>query len=53
MIVTPIPGTTRDSIEEVVNIGGLPLRIIDTAGWVSTPDYVAYHSIKKTSSSVI
>ena len=53
VIVTPIPGTTRDSIEESVNIGGLPLRIIDTAGWVSAPDYVAYHSIKKTSSSVI
>ncbi len=53
VIVTPLPGTTRDSIEESVNIGGLPLRIIDTAGWVSAPDYVAYHSIKKTSSSVI
>ena len=53
VIVTPLPGTTRDSIEEVVNIGGLPLRIIDTAGWASAPDYVAYHSIKRTSSSVV
>ncbi len=31
-IVTPIPGTTRDFIEETVNIGGMPVRLIDTAG---------------------
>jgi tRNA modification GTPase len=31
-LVTPIPGTTRDSIEEIVDILGVPVRIIDTAG---------------------
>jgi tRNA modification GTPase len=31
-IVTPVPGTTRDFIEEVVNIGGIPVRLTDTAG---------------------
>ncbi|MFC1855805.1 tRNA uridine-5-carboxymethylaminomethyl(34) synthesis GTPase MnmE [Thermodesulfobacteriota bacterium] len=31
-IVTEVPGTTRDTIEEVVNIKGIPLRLIDTAG---------------------
>ncbi|MBF0318404.1 MAG: tRNA uridine-5-carboxymethylaminomethyl(34) synthesis GTPase MnmE [Nitrospirae bacterium] len=31
-IVTPMPGTTRDTIEEVININGLPVRIVDTAG---------------------
>jgi tRNA modification GTPase len=31
-LVTAIPGTTRDSIEEVVDIHGMPVRLIDTAG---------------------
>ena len=31
-IVSSVPGTTRDTIEEVVNISGLPVRIIDAAG---------------------
>jgi tRNA modification GTPase len=31
-IVSEIPGTTRDTIEEVINLRGLPLRLIDTAG---------------------
>lgn len=31
-IVTEVPGTTRDTIEECLNMGGLPVRIMDTAG---------------------
>ena len=31
-IVTSVPGTTRDTIEEVLDIKGLPVRIVDTAG---------------------
>src|SRR5439155_20474415 len=31
-IVTPHPGTTRDAIEEVANIRGIPVRLTDTAG---------------------
>lgn len=39
-IVTDIPGTTRDSIEEFVDIEGVPLHIIDTAGIRTSSDEV-------------
>ena len=39
-IVTDIPGTTRDSLEEFVNVGGIPLKIIDTAGIRNSGDAV-------------
>ena len=32
VIVSPVPGTTRDTIEEVVNIKGIPFKLVDTAG---------------------
>jgi tRNA modification GTPase len=38
-IVTPIPGTTRDFIEETADIGGIPLRLTDTAG-IRAPENV-------------
>ncbi len=46
-IVTDIPGTTRDSIEEYANIGGVPLRIIDTAGIRATDDVVEKIGVDK------
>lgn len=39
-IVTPVPGTTRDIIEEAVNIRGVPIRLMDTAGLRDTLDPV-------------
>lgn len=47
-IVTDVPGTTRDSIEEFVNIGGIPLKIIDTAGIRETEDIVEKIGVEKT-----
>lgn len=46
-IVTDIPGTTRDSIEEYVNLGGVPLKIIDTAGIRQTEDLVEQLGVDK------
>ncbi len=39
-IVTEIPGTTRDVLEEYVNLHGVPLRLVDTAGIRETHDQV-------------
>lgn len=39
-LVTPIPGTTRDTIEDYVNLHGIPVRLIDTAGLRKTDDHV-------------
>ena len=45
-IVTPVPGTTRDLIEEAISIKGFPLKIIDTAGMGETRNLVEEEGIK-------
>jgi tRNA modification GTPase len=47
-IVTEMPGTTRDIIEEYLNINGLPLRIMDTAGIRETHDLAEMEGVKRS-----
>jgi len=47
-IVTAVPGTTRDLIEETININGLPIVLADTAGLHETGDSIETIGIKKT-----
>lgn len=46
-IVTPIAGTTRDVLRESIQIDGLPLHIIDTAGLRQSPDQVEQEGIRR------
>jgi tRNA modification GTPase len=51
-IVTPIPGTTRDVIEEVLNIQGIPVRLMDTAGLRKVVDSVELEGVKRTKEKI-
>lgn len=46
-IVSPIPGTTRDTLEEGITLGGFPFRFIDTAGMRSTEDFVEQEGVAR------
>jgi len=46
-IVTPIPGTTRDVIEELLNIYGIPVRLMDTAGLRKPEDSIEQEGVRR------
>jgi len=47
-IVTPLAGTTRDTIEEVIDIKGIPVRIVDTAGILEPKDLVEKKALMRS-----
>ncbi|MEW6674519.1 MAG: tRNA uridine-5-carboxymethylaminomethyl(34) synthesis GTPase MnmE [Nitrospirota bacterium] len=51
-IVTEVPGTTRDVIEEYLNINGLPLRIMDTAGIRAVQDIAEKEGVRRSLQSI-
>jgi tRNA modification GTPase len=51
-IVTAIPGTTRDTIEEVADLGGIAVRLSDTAGLRQTNDPVEAEGIHRTRDAI-
>jgi tRNA modification GTPase len=51
-IVSEKPGTTRDTIEEVINLRGIPIRLLDTAGLRESADEIEREGIARTEKSV-
>jgi len=51
-IVTPIPGTTRDTIEEDASLGGIPVRWIDTAGLRDVDHPVEAEGVRRTRGAI-
>jgi len=48
VIVSPVPGTTRDAVEETINLKGVPIRLVDTAGISVAKDILEKESVKRS-----
>jgi len=51
-IVTPVPGTTRDTIEEVANLKGVPFILVDTAGIIHSKDLVESLGVERSRKAI-
>ncbi len=51
-IVTSVPGTTRDTLEEVVNLKGVPFVLVDTAGIIESKDLVESLGVERSRRSI-
>jgi tRNA modification GTPase len=51
-IVTPIPGTTRDTLEETVNLKGVPFILIDTAGIMKSVNVVEVLAVERSRKAI-
>ncbi len=52
-IVTATPGTTRDTLEEVMNLKGVPLLLVDTAGIIDSKDEVEALAVDRTKKAIV
>jgi tRNA modification GTPase len=51
-IVTPVAGTTRDTIEEMLDVKGIPVRIVDTAGMLKPRNLIEKKAIRRSREQV-
>jgi tRNA modification GTPase len=51
-IVTPLPGTTRDTVEEEMDLAGVPVRVIDTAGLREAANVVEEAGLRRAQSAI-
>jgi tRNA modification GTPase len=51
-IVSPVAGTTRDTIEEIIDIQGIPVRIVDTAGILEPRDLIERMAVSRSKNQI-